>query len=209
MTALELKNELAKEFLLTRHHAAVFTESFMFFNADFVSITGSWYSSEFEIKISKSDLRKEAEMIKMAREWIDSSSLSGKKISSYNKLMKHRHYLALDNPKIVVPNEFSFYVPEELEEEAIKAVEGTPYGVMLTYKSVSNPYWDGHIRKDRYYWAVKPQRLHKNKLNDADKVRVMRKVSTEAYYLREKLIIARNGGSNESNGSQSLNVGSL
>ncbi len=192
MTALEAKNLLAGEFLLQRHHIAVFTESFMFSNADLVSITGAWFSNEFEIKVDKYDLRKEAEMITMAKEWIKNEKPSGKRITSYDKLMKHRHYMALDNPRIVVPNEFSFFVPEELEDEAIKAVEGTPYGVMLVSKSVPNKWWpDNPPMHDRFHWSVKPQKLHREKVREADRVKVMRRISTEAYYLRERLINER------------------
>lgn len=189
MTALELKNALAKEHLLNLHRLAVITESSLFFNADVVSLTPSLFTQEFEIKTSVADLRREACMIEMAKEWIADVPLSNKRITSYSKLMKHRHYMALDNPKITVPNEYSFFVPEDLEEDARKAVQGTPYGVCLLHKSIVREGWYGmQTYLDPFHWAIKPRRLHTDKLSDANFRKIMRRVSVESYYLREKVI---------------------
>jgi hypothetical protein len=98
----------------------------------------------------------------------------------------------MDNPKVLIPNEFSFFVPEELEGEARLAVQGTPYGVTLITKELEREHFYGVNRYlCPFYIAVKPQKLHKEKLSQKDLIRVMRRTSIEGYYLRDKLIESR------------------
>lgn len=204
MTALELKNLLAKEHLLNLHRIAFITESAIFHNADAISVTSSLYTHEYEIKLSVGDLRSEARAIRVAKQWVNGEELDKSiSINSFasSKLFKHRDYLAGDNPKVLIPNEFSFFVPPELEDEAKLAVQGTPYGVVLVSKELERQHFYGvHRYIHPFYVSVKPKKLHTNKLSQADLVRVVRRTSIEGYYLREKLI-------NKSLGTQGKSIG--
>lgn len=193
MTALELKNALAKQHLLELHRIAVITESAVYSNADLISVTQSLFTQEFEIKTSVADLRREAIAIQVAKDYKEGRQPDLRITANsfaFSKFSKHREYLCQDNPRTTLPNEFSFFVPEELETEAMLAVQGTPYGVCLLHKSmVKENHWSGIYRYiEPFHWSVKPKKLHTNKLTIPELQKIMRRVSIESYYLREKVI---------------------
>lgn len=106
-------------------------------NADVLAI-GEKHSVEIEVKVSKSDLRREFE----------------------NKRNKHYLYNSVEPgsaPSRHTPNFFYFYVPWTLEEEALKLIEEhSPKAGLAVYGQSSDRVLDGK----RTYVKKRPTKLH-------------------------------------------------
>lgn len=153
---------------------AVFTE---FRYADLFAITRSRYSSEFEIKTSKSDLMSELNCVK-------DLVLFGEPQKVYEKRFKHEHYFKGESNQFCeVPNYFSFVVPFDLEKTALEILKDTKYGLycIKIHENGGNPFATVSVQK-------KAQLLHKEKIKDDLLFSLLRKSSTEVDTLRSKLL---------------------
>ncbi len=186
INADKMKTVLWNKLLFDWKRLSVMTE---YRNADVHSIKTSMFSEEFEIKVSRQDLLNEGKAIYAAtHDWRD----PGIKKYSVSKRFQHESYLGtrkIDGYGLQKPNEYSFFVPEYLESLALDITASLPYGVLVFNKTINNP--PGFIAKtriDQFYWSKKPKKLHDNKIDTMEIKKLMRKISTESYFTREKLI---------------------
>lgn len=129
-------------------------------NADILTLDFRNRCVEFEIKVSKQDLRNELIGARMAwgleKEedhyvWGEEKGWNGemrrvrKPCKKFDKLPKHTryrmHYMRDDRDYgYFVPHKFYFAVPHELVDYAKEMVKGTPYGVFdLSYPKIAKP----------------------------------------------------------------------
>lgn len=177
MDSQELKIATLSYLLYRRNFLGAFTESFN--AADVLGISNHNYSYEFEIKVSKEDLAKELKAIR----YLTGQDTNFRRARGANKVVKHKEYLdtwhalektpAIANP-FFIPNYFSFVVPPEVVEYAIRGVQGSPYGVF-------------HVENGTLYSEVSPQKIHGFKIEESRILYLLRKASTENLSLREKL----------------------
>lgn len=151
--------------------------------ADVYGITESGYSYEIEVKCSKNDLAGELEAIRHIQAWNAAPTLGEKPMPkrSMSKRLKHEVYLSGTYPWRI-PNRFYFVVPIDLREYALKALEGTPYGlfsVNSTPTSLGSQEWVSEDKDARH--------LHKEKVSDEVKENILRKSCTEIAALRAKI----------------------
>jgi len=140
MTSNEAKDQLCT---YVSHQSSQYMgsvwESVHHWNADFIAVKWNGEISEFEIKVSKSDLVGEIKAVRRALEKdsvrIDQLRFGGGQRAivettklSASKVEKHHHYLVSQRP-LFRPNLFYFAVPLELVEIAKELTVGTKYGV--------------------------------------------------------------------------------
>lgn len=155
--AHKVKKDLMSYAFFERSHMAVVTEGLR--NADVVSITGSKYACEFEVKVSKSDLDKELAAIRYAMMTTKEDKQLGpvdsgpeqaalnlefaglkNKAGGWSKISKHEEYI---DPlayfekhkrymfsRSYIPNYFYLVVPRKWATYAIEQTKGTGYGVI-------------------------------------------------------------------------------
>ena len=160
MTSLEVKHRLINYLNAwgTKYTGAVY-EAANVSNADVIGVKYDGKISEFEIKVSKADLRGELAAIRAAlvpstveqisafphanEEAKQQHSYLAKTVTrvrkdiklSHTKIMKHRHYLVehvkhdYSGLEPFYPNSFYFAVPGELVAQALEGCAGLPYGV--------------------------------------------------------------------------------
>lgn len=181
-----LKLQMLNEMLFSRQHIVGVTECSLYKGvADILVCSKAGFTHEIEVKVSKQDLKSEIDCIHII--------LGQKQQEKYfEKLHKHMHYLQetanknndLFNDRFMIyynlnktdhtPNKFSFCVPPNLAEYAMKSLDGTPYGLYICHKNFVEE-------------KIKPNYLHKNKILDEHKDYLLRKCSTEIFYTRQKL----------------------
>lgn len=155
--ATDVKQKVMHYARFERDHIAVVTEGLR--NADVLGITRSRMATEFEIKVSRSDLNKELAAIKYADitmnqdrglapadndpEQMALNIEMGKlknKSGGWTKISKHEEYT---DPKKYfekhqrymythpfIPNYFYMVVPDKLVDYAVEQLAGTKYGVI-------------------------------------------------------------------------------
>lgn len=180
MNSQDLKIATLNWLLFRRNFLGAFTESYN--QADVLGVTRSFYSHEFEVKISKEDLVKELKAVR----FLIGADTNMRRARAANKLIKHKTYLetwkppSLDNPvpaivnPYFIPNYFSFVVPPAIVEFTQRSVEGTPYGVF-------------YVDHEICYSVVTPQKIHGFKIKEDQLFPLLRKASTENLNLREAL----------------------
>ncbi len=194
MKASELKTITMGEFMYGKGYLGLFTEAFS--SADVMGVRNSGYIVEFEIKVTKQDLRNELKSIQCAL----SNDMRG--CYSNSKFFKHELYLGKTKDRYTYetvgykPNLFYFIVPIELEKIAVEGVKGTPYGVychgkweyfLTFYKGTDREQTqsrEGRGLKE----SVKATHIHKNKITDEQMRRLIRKASTELYETRKRVV---------------------
>lgn len=189
MNSSYMKERLA-HYLYFRLGFIVICDEFEFM--DIFGIRRSGYAVEYEIKVSKSDLNRE---IKCAIANLSDVEKYGK---DWQKFSKHTLYQTGESPQTdydkrmadlgisnnvtardSFPSEFYFYIPEELEEYAVKKVaeNNLPYGIIVCDKEVKSGF------KDPYYIVKKAPKLHREKANS----RLYRKLA-HALTIRSRIL---------------------
>ena len=173
----KVKTFLVSKMLWRWNYLGVATESLN--NSDVLGIRRTLYAAEFEIKLTRSDLLNEVNIILNI---IKSKTIFGCH-GSNTKVTKHGTYLGYwefdRHLKEFIPNEFNFLVPIEFEDIKTK-LENSPYG-LYTINIKNNNYGINQI--------LRPKKLHKNKISNEYLPKFFRKLSTENQMLREKLYI--------------------
>lgn len=130
-------------------------------NADILTLDNRGRCVEFEIKVSRQDLRNEVIGARIAFEieerekhyiWVEEKDWNGelhkvrKQGKKFDKIGKHAHYYMrytrhdFDYEHNFCPYKFYFAVPEELVAYAKELVKGLPYGIFdLSYPKVIKP----------------------------------------------------------------------
>jgi hypothetical protein len=150
-------------------------ESVHHWNADFLAVKWTWDITEFEIKLSRQDLRGEVNAIKEAMTnaiheqvemWNGTRQRIRKDIKhSQSKVEKHHHYLVefrkdwyTGEPQqdLFRPNLFYFAVPNELVGYAVEITQGMKYGVfdldkLVVAKRATKLHSDEHSRGCLYH----------------------------------------------------------
>lgn len=129
-------------------------------NADILTLDHRKRCVEFEIKVSRQDLRNEAIGARIAWQlenpedhyvWGEEKGWNGemqrvrKPCKKFDKVPKHagyyKHYIRHDHDYgYFVPHKFYFAVPHELVDYAKQMVKGLPYGVFdLSYPRIAKP----------------------------------------------------------------------
>lgn len=147
-------------------------------SSDILGIKKNFYVSEFEIKVSKADLKNEVKAIKNA---LNDTNDDRFKLRSSTKEYKHSRYIgSLSHWKGYRPNDFSFVVTKDLEVFAIEILsEFITYGLY----SVEKTYYGGKVNVIR-----SPKKLHTDKFDDNGMVySFLRKLSYESNNLRKKI----------------------
>ena len=156
-----LKKRLSHYLLFQMNYPVVIDE---YKYMDIFGIRRSGYTVEFEIKVTKSDLKRELDIIHN----------SDKQISKYEnkdwkKYRKHSRYITgYQDEKTIIPNEFCFYVPDYLVDYALDGVVGTPYGVAGIGKYEKKIDFMGEERwlEGNYHVFKKPKKIHINKFDE-------------------------------------------
>jgi len=177
MTAEELKLELHRELLWAKHYLCVVNEAIH--NSDVFGIKPSLFCVEYEVKVNKYDLLNELDCI------------NGGCKGGWNKSHKHNWYLGKNDAKVYgdkyfIPNEFYLAVPSELVDTALNGIKDTPYGVVAI-----GDYYGGYENRHKFYGYWQPKkakRLHDRKLEPDYAWGIIRKVMTENFELREKVV---------------------
>lgn len=144
--------------------------------SDVFGVRRNFYTVEFEIKLTKTDLMREINIIKKI---LKNKTILG--CGGGHKANKHSNYLDIDYYyKSNVPNEFNFVVPAELEEIKTELMN-TPYGLYII-KADSNSYYGYDIEQ-----IIRPKKMHKKKISEIGLTRFFRKLTTENIMLREKI----------------------
>lgn len=155
--AHEVKQKLMHYAFYERNHIAVVTEGLR--NADVLGISKSRFATEYEVKVSRSDLNKELAAIKYADMTMNQDKNIGipdndpeqmalnvelgklkQKSGGWSKISKHEEYT---DPKKYfekhrrymwshpfIPNYFYIVVPDKLSAYATEQLAGTKYGVI-------------------------------------------------------------------------------
>lgn len=162
-TSTDLKRDLMNHLFWRLSYPIVIDEhQFM----DIFAVRRSEYTVEFEIKISKSDLLRETKLLKTEQptqyskdwvKWEKHAHYTGRKINKTELGRYSQRMIELfGEPTVLIPNEFYFYVPSELEELALRETIGTPYGIVVN--GLKSNGWH-----DRYQVVKKAKKLHSNK----------------------------------------------
>lgn len=168
-----LKSELA-HWLYWQLKYTIICDEYQY--ADIFAVKRNGYTSEFEIKVSKSDFDREMRIIKTKPEDVVKWG------KDWQKWQKHWRYLGNERTRDMMgmaeqtlfdhgicpnidderyyPNEFWFYVPDYLAEHALKECQGLPYGVVMLGKS--RQYTRGQYYR-QYEVVKKADKLHKEK----------------------------------------------
>lgn len=209
-----IKKMLYSYCLAEKGHAAVVTEGLN--NGDVVSITKSMFCLEFEIKVSRSDLKKELDCIEWvarekAGEPINSEQMMLLGKNARDKSHKHRQY---SDPKKwlekkrnpmnfgmweELPNYFYFVVTENLVDYCLERLEGnTSFGVLtIGCRNKRNPAY-AHWHKectDRCYDEIvcvkKPRRLHSEPVSNRVIISTLTRMSWENKSMLEELVACK------------------
>ena len=191
MNAHDLKAEMLTHMLYRLKFTAAITEyggKGVMGIADLFGILSSQYTHEPEVKASKADLAGELRAIEY---WKKSDQIAidqtEARYAPVSKGGKHHIYLRGDREAFTgiyarVPNKFSFVVPFDLQDFALKAIEGTPYGLFCIdiHENGGHPWISAGCQKKAGY-------LHKEKAHDAVAATLLRKACTEVEVLRRHL----------------------
>lgn len=181
MTSDDLKTSLMHYYLCERNFLLAVTEQPCFTGiADMIVMDKNHLTIEIEIKVSKSDLMSELNMI-----WkiINRESLNWENYKELQQVgskgNKHEYYISCSNRSNEktnnIPNRFYFCVPEFLAETAKEYLQGSPYG-LLVYHS---------FKKIKTLKSGKV--LHRNKINSDFIVSSICKMGKENVRLRSSL----------------------
>jgi len=165
MDSNEVKTHLISYMLWQWNYLGVVTEYDNY--SDVFGIKRTFYTAEFEIKLTRGDLLYEVNIIKKI---INNDCLWGK---GGHKTSKHNRYLVdlWCYDKRSIPNEFNFVCSDNIVDSGIvKMLKNTPYGLYV--------FPQFNIKGGIYHQAIRPKKLHKEKIREKDLVRFFRKLST-------------------------------
>jgi hypothetical protein len=144
---------------------------------DIFGVRRTYYTSEFEIKVDKSDFDKEINSINSPQpktrygkewtKWYKHAHYLNKKVntSNFGEFYNILHPEGFNSENGFIPNDFYFYVPDYLCNHALKRLDNLPYGLVKIGKTASgNP--DCFYSSD-YEVVKKPIKLHKNKIENS------------------------------------------
>ena len=138
--------------------------------ADVFGLNKNLWRVEFEIKVTRFDLKGELKAI--------SSILTGFKLpKKAHKIDKHRLYLGKtdeNNTGKEIPNFFYFFVPKLLGAYCLMNIRNTPYG-LWTYDE-----------KDGIYCSKKATRMHELPITNKELIDISRRLTYENIALRKK-----------------------
>jgi len=143
-----------------------------YYVADFIAINNNNYLTEVEVKVDKNDLAGELRSIECILE-------NKPRDKGCSKFSKHKEYL---NPSsddeysqrhLVEkrPSQFYFAIPKYLEEQAIKTIKKTNYGLIVVGENGSIDI------------VKKAKKIHNNKISELFFIKFLRKMSFENYKL--------------------------
>lgn len=172
MDSKEAKRLIVYDLVMRRNHLLAVTEGIN--NSDVLAINNNFYTTEYEIKVSKADLLGEFKAIKAAINGEQDLSCSSTKFWKHCLYLgtreKYKNYANLDYFK---PNRFFFAVPKELKDLAVQCVAGTPYGVKYI-----TPY--GMLEE------VTAVKIHNERAEMSYVIRIIKRVMVENINLRGK-----------------------
>lgn len=186
INSFRIKAKVVRWLLWHRGYQIAVTEGFN--QSDVFAVKRTGYTTEIEIKLSRSDLRRELNSIKAVMENLNPNDYNCKKYH------KHKAYLKPDRDFAdgkfkrdyrsyfdSIPNEFVFLVPESMSGFAEVYLRNTPYGIW--YFVLGESFWGDEIEVIK-----RPIKLHLDKIKLSDSLRLARKASTECQMLRTKII---------------------
>lgn len=184
-TSKQVKTELMMFLSYRLHHRYVITEGLNF--SDVFSINRAGYSCDYEIKVSKSDLKRELSCIVDGEcDWHRAD----------NKIQKH-HYYRMGKPiveetqqswfggylphKYFVPNKFCFVIPSSLFDYLALEIQSKklPYGIMVWRDDGEFDYWMMETK-------IQPTFLHKEKADHTIKEFMLDRAVNELVQLRSE-----------------------
>jgi len=172
MNSQEAKVAVLNFLLYHNGYEAAFTESLN--QSDVLGIRESMFTTEIEIKVDRSDLLNELHTIQCVSEPELVAKLRQRRV----KYRKHQVYLNSDFKKegwLFCPNYFYLAFPPELKDRRLNMLEKTKYGIMIIK--------DGVVTIEK-----KAEKIHNEKIDQSNFLRLMRKACTENLGLREKLL---------------------
>lgn len=172
MNSQEAKVAVLNFLLYHSGYEAAFTESLN--QSDVLGIRESFLTTEVETKVDRADLLNELHTIQSVFE----PELSAKLRQRQIKYEKHQIYINGTFKKegwLFCPNYFYLAFPIELKDRRLNMLEKTKYGIMIIKNGVVT------IEK-------KAEKIHDEKIDQSNFLRLMRKACTENLGLREKLL---------------------
>lgn len=166
----------------------------LFNHSDVITVKPNGYIYEFEVKISRSDLKGELdameywlsedainpfhqlELVEHVVEKSKSGQVSlARKMLRSEKWKKHYSYLVAENKRYKRPRVFYFVVPKELEEYALKRLENSPYGLYVAHQlGKPDNLYGGYMHNKK-----KARPISINKMKDRDRNEIMQRIQTE------------------------------
>lgn len=181
-------------------------------HADVITVKTNGYIYEFEVKVSRSDLKTELDAMEY---WLSDDAVNpffkepkdrqlelvdfavaevkranhklAQRMIHSEKWKKHYSYLVAENRRYARPRCFYFVVPVELEDYATSRLDGSPYGLYVAHYTGKSGYM--HNKK-------KASPISKNKLEDRDRAEVLQRVLTENIVLKMGIHLEQKYGSN-------------
>lgn len=172
MNSQEAKVAVLNFLLYHSGYEAAFTESLN--QSDVLGIRESMFTTEIEIKVDRSDLLNELHTIQCVSEPELVAKLRQRRV----KYQKHSAYLGNSLQRkigLFLPNYFYLAFPPELKDRRLNMLEKTKYGIMIIENGVVT------IEK-------KAEKIHDEKIDQSNFLKLMRKACTENLGLREKLL---------------------
>jgi hypothetical protein len=174
----------------------------LFNNSDVVTVKPNGYIYEFEVKVSRSDLKGELDAMEY---WLSEDAINpffetpedrqlsivdfvvgetkranhklAKRMLRSEKWKKHYSYLVAEDKRYKRPRVFYFVVPPDLEEYALKRLEDSPYGLYVA-QQVRGTH-GGYM-----YNKKKAKPISVNKMDDRDRNEIMQRIQTENIMLK-------------------------
>jgi hypothetical protein len=179
-----IKTIVMKERVLFGHDLYGVTESLNY--ADVITVNPRGYVFEFEVKISRSDLKSELDAMdywlatgtskqlslvdSVVNEAKTGEPIVARKILHSEKWKKHYSYLVAEELRFRRPRCFYFVVPPTLQEYALVRLAHSPYGLYVAHRTDSNGYMHN-------YRKASP--LSSNKMIDGERAAIMQRIQTE------------------------------
>lgn len=172
ITSDDMKRELCAHLMeSSNYHVATTEHTNAGGEADVFGLSKNLWRVEFEIKVTRFDLKGELKAI--------SSILNNMKPpKKAHKLEKHRIYLGNrgNETGLHIPNYFYFFVPKILSAYCLMTIKNTPYGL-----------WS-YDPKNGIYCEKKAARIHGKEITDGELLGIARRLTYENVALRKKLI---------------------
>jgi hypothetical protein len=172
ITSDEMKLALCEHLMQSSNYHVATTE---FTNAggeaDVFGLNKSLWRVEFEIKVTRFDLKGELKAIHAVLKDMVPSKRA-------HKIEKHKIYLGKkpNDTGLHIPNHYYFFVPRILAPFCLMTIKDTPYG-LWTYDP-----------KDGIYCEKKAARMHEEPITNDELIAISRRLTYENIALRKKLI---------------------